>query len=254
MDPGVRNVLDRASQLCDDECDDEAELLIVEALKDHPKNLDLRAMLGSIQSRLHRDEEAEITLKGVLEMDPRHEDAACALGRLLDQSLRTDEAEQVFRELLKNSPESHCALDDLCRLLLAEDRPIEALDAARNHAIKFPDRLEAYDGLRYLLAAFEDEICGGYVSESTSVETLEQLLVNMLEQYDTILKIEKNVGPFSEMPESISCDLQNEYLRIAGELEHLSGIIRDRNITLSSLLRNQLSASIQESASRRGRM
>jgi len=183
-----------------------------------------------------------------------HEDASCALGRLLDQSLRTEEAEQVYRNLLKESPASHCALDDLCRFLLAEGRHIEALEVARGHADRFPDNLEAYDGLRYALAVIEDELCGGYISESTSDETLNQLIMNLLEQYDAILRIEANVGAFSVLPESISCDLQNEYLRIVGELEHLSRIMRDRGINLSSSLDNQLSAAVQEGSSRRGKM
>jgi Flp pilus assembly protein TadD len=254
MDSGVREALERASSLCDEECDDDAEQVILEALERHPRNLDLRTMLGKVQSRLHREEDAEVTLRGVLEDDPLHEDASCALGRLLDQSLRTGEAEQVFRELLKKAPASHCALDDLCRLLLAEGRSLEALDVARNHAGRFPDNLKAYDGLRYVLAVIEDELCGGYISKSTDDATLDQLLVNLLDQYDTILRIERNVCSFSDMPDNISCDLQNEYLRIVGELEHLSRIMSDRGINLSSSIDNQLSAAVQEGSSRRGKM
>ncbi len=251
MDSGVRKALERASQLCDEECDQDAEQVILDALKEHPESLDLRTMLGSVQSRLHREEEAEITLRDVLKLNPLHEDAACALGRLLDQSLRTEEAERVFREQLSKSPESHCALDDLCRLLLAEGRHIEALDVARDHANRFPDCVEAYDGLRYVLSVIEDELCGGYVSESTNDETLVLLVVNLLEQYDVFLKIEKNMGSFSSLQENTACDLQNEYLRIVGELEHVSGIISDRGISLSQSLGNQLSASVQEGSSRR---
>ncbi|MHA2003101.1 MAG: hypothetical protein ACW975_00655 [Candidatus Thorarchaeota archaeon] len=254
MDSGIRDALDRATNLCDEEYDEEAERVILEALEKHPNNLDLLTMLGRIQSRLHREGDAEVTLRGVLEEDPLHEDASCALGRLLDQSLRTDEAEQVYRELLRKSPASHCALDDYSRFLLAEGRNIEALEVARDHVDRFPNQLEAYDGLRYVLAVVEDELCGGYISESTSNETLNQLVVNLLEQYDAILRIEKNVGSFSSMHESISCDLQNEYLRIVGELEHLSEIIGDRGITLSSALGNKLSDSIQEGSSRRETM
>lgn len=250
VEPEIREAIDRASHLCDED----AERVILEALERHPKNLDLRTMLGKVQSRLHREGDAEVTLRGVLEADPLHEDASCALGRLLDQSLRTDEAEQVYRKLLRESPASHCALDDLCRLLLAEGRHLEALDVARNHADKYPDNLEAYDGLRYLLAVIEDELCGGYISESTSDESLEQLVVNLLEQYDVIVRIEQNVGLFSEMPDNFSSNLQNEYLRIVGELEHLSRIMSDRGINLSSSLDNQLSASVKAGSSRRGRM
>jgi predicted Zn-dependent protease len=254
MDLDITETLDRASNLCDEECDEDAERVILEALEKHPKNLDLRTMLGKVQSRLHREEDAEVTLRGVLKEDPLHEDASCALGRLLDQSLRTNEAEQVYRELLKKAPASHCALDDLIRFLLAEGRHIEALEVARSHADRFPDSLEAYDGLRYALAVIEDELCGGYISESTSDDTLNQLVLNLLDQYDTILRINANVGPFSVLPEIISCDLQNEYLRIVGELEHLSRIISDRGVALTSSLSNQLSASVKEGASRREKM
>ena len=251
MNLGVEKALNRASALCDEECDGDAERVLLEALEKHPKNLDLRTMLGKVQSRLHREEEAEITLRRVLEENPLHEDASCALGRLLDQSLRSDEAEQVYRELLKESPSSHCALDDLCRLLLAEDRPLEALDVAREHVDRFPDHIEAYDGLRYVLVVIEDELSEGYINDSTSDETLERLAVNLLEQYEVILKMEGNIGAFSSLPENISCDLENEYLRIVGELEYLSEIISDRGINLPSLLENKLSASVQEGSSRR---
>lgn len=254
MDPGVKDALERASNLCDEECDEDAERVLLEALERHPKNLDLRTKLGKVQSRLHREEDAEVTLRGILEEDPLHEDASCALGRLLDQSLRTDEAEQVYRELLKKSPASHCALDDFCRLLLAENRHLEALEVARNHADKFPNDLEAYDGLRYLLTVIEDELCAGYISESTSDETLEHLAVNLLEQYDALMRIEKNVGSSSSLAENIACDLQNEYLRIVGELEHLSGVIDDRGLDLQSSLSMQLSAAVKEGSDRRGKM
>ncbi|MHA1925656.1 MAG: hypothetical protein ACW974_07050 [Candidatus Thorarchaeota archaeon] len=254
MNPGIRDALDQASNLCDEECDEDAERVLLEALERHPKNLDLRTMLGKVQSRLHREEDAEVTLRGVLEEEPLHEDASCALGRLFDQSLRTDEAEQVYRELLKKSPASHCALDDLCRLLLAENRRPEALDVARNHAEKFPNDLEAYDGLRYLLSVIEDELCGGYISESTSNETLEHLAVNLLEQYDALMRIEKNIGSFSSLAENIAYDLQNEHLRIVGELEHLSGVIDVRGLELQLSLSKQLSAAVQEGSSRRGMM
>ncbi|MFW9968203.1 MAG: tetratricopeptide repeat protein [Candidatus Thorarchaeota archaeon] len=254
MELDVDEALSRASALCDEECDDDAERVLLEALEKHPNNLDLRTMLGKVQSRLHREEEAEITLRGVLEKDPLHEDASCALGRLLDQSLRSDEAEQVYRELLKESPSSHCALDDLCRLLLAEGRPLEALDVARGHSDRFPDHIEAYDGLRYVLAVIEDELSEGYISESTSDETLVRLVANMLEQYKVILKMEHNIDSFSALPENVSYDLENDYLRIVGELEHLSEIINDRGINLPSLLANQLSASVKEGSSRRERI
>ncbi|KXH72415.1 MAG: hypothetical protein AM326_03495 [Candidatus Thorarchaeota archaeon SMTZ-45] len=254
MNLGVEKALNRASALCDEECDGDAERVLLEALEKHPKNLDLRTMLGKVQSRLHREEEAEITLRRVLEENPLHEDASCALGRLLDQSLRSDEAEQVYRELLKESPGSHCAMDDFCRLVLAEGRSLEALDIARRHADRFPNHIEAYDGLRYILVVIEDELSEGYISDSISDETLERLVVNLLEQYEVILKMENNVGSFSALPETISCDLESEYLRIVGELEHLSEIISNRGVNLPSLLANQLSASVKEGSSRRERI
>ncbi|MFW9887023.1 MAG: hypothetical protein ACFFER_02500 [Candidatus Thorarchaeota archaeon] len=251
MDPGIRAALDRASKLCYEECDEEAERVILDALGSYPENLDLRTMLGRIQARLQREEEAEVTLRGVLKDDPLHEDASCALGRLLDQSLRTDEAEQVYRRLLAESPASHCALDDLCRFLIAEDRQLEALDVARKHAGRFPDCLEAYDGLRYLLAIIEDEICGGYISESTDNETLEKLAANLLEQFDAIMRIERNIGPLSHLGESIASDMQEERLRIVAELEHLSGVIDERGLDLPLSLNRQLTTAIKEGITRK---
>ena len=251
MDLGIRDALDRASKLCGEECDEEAQKVILEALGRYPENLDLRTMLGKIQARLHREEEAEATLRGVLKDNPIHEDASCALGRLLDQSLRTDEAEQVYRRLLAESPASHCALDDLCRFLIAEDRHLEALDVAREHADRFPDCLEAYDGLRYLLAIMEDEICGGYISESTDNETLENLAVNLLEQFDAIMRIEKNIGPLSGLGEPVASDMQEERLRIIAELEHLSRVIDERGFDLPLALGRQVTAAVKEGINRK---
>ncbi|MFW9802159.1 MAG: tetratricopeptide repeat protein [Candidatus Thorarchaeota archaeon] len=250
MDPGVRNALDRASKLCDEECDEEAQGVILDALGSYPENPDLRTMLGKIQARLQREDEAEVTLRGVLKDDPLHEDASCALGRLLDQSLRTDEAEKVYRRLLTESPASHCALDDLCRLLLAEGQCFEALEVARAHANRFPDCLEAYDGLRYLLAIVEDELCEGYISESTDNETLEKLTVNLLEQFDVMMRIKKNVGPLSGMEEPLATDMQEEYLRIVGELDHLSRVIDERVFTLPTSLSRQLLNAVKEGSAR----
>jgi tetratricopeptide (TPR) repeat protein len=251
MDTNIRESLDKAYNLCDEECDEDAERVILNALESYPENLDLRTMLGKIQSRLNRDEEAEVTLRGVLKDDPLHEDASCALGRLLDQSLRTNEAEQVYRGLLSESPASHCALDDLCRLLISESRHLEALDVARNHVDRFPDCLEAYDGLRYLLAVLEDEIGGGYISESTDNETLEKLVVNLLEQFDAITRIEKNIGLLSSLGEPIASDMQEEYLRIVGELEHLSGVTDARGLNLPLSISAQLEAAVKEGTARR---
>ncbi|MFW9912022.1 MAG: hypothetical protein ACFFEU_06105 [Candidatus Thorarchaeota archaeon] len=251
MESEIRATLEEATRLCDEECDEDAEVLVLDALSKFPDHADLLTILGKIQSRLHKEQHAETTLKAVLAKNPNHEDASCALGRLLDQSLRTEEAETLYRGLLERRPDSHCALDDLCRLLIGEGRHLEALDVARNHVDRYPGSLEAYDGLRYLLAVLEDEICGGYVSDSTDNETLEKLVVNLIEQFDVIMRIEKNIGPLSGLAEPIASDMQEEYLRIVGELEHLYGVIDARGLNLPLSLSAQLAAAIKEGTDRR---
>jgi tetratricopeptide (TPR) repeat protein len=251
MESEIREALEKATRLCDEECDEDAEVLILDALSKFPDHADLLTILGKIQSRLHKEQHAETTLKAVLAKNPNHEDASCALGRLLDQSLRTEEAETLYRGLLERRPDSHCALDDLCRLLIGEGRYLEALDVARDHVDRYPDSLEAYDGLRYLLAVLEDEICGGYVSESTDNETIEKLAVNLLEQFDAITRIEKNIGPLSGLGEPTASDMQEEYLRIVAELEHLSGVIEARGLDLPLSLSRQLTTVVKEGIARK---
>ena len=51
MDPGVREALEKASSFCDEERDEDAERVILKALEVYPNNLDLRTMLGKIQSK-----------------------------------------------------------------------------------------------------------------------------------------------------------------------------------------------------------
>ncbi|MBE0526384.1 MAG: hypothetical protein IH631_05540, partial [Candidatus Thorarchaeota archaeon] len=73
-------VFQKASDLCNDERELEAEVLVMEQLAIDPDNLKLMTKLGEIQARLCNDHEAEATFRTVLIRNPSFEDAVCGLG------------------------------------------------------------------------------------------------------------------------------------------------------------------------------
>lgn len=226
----VRNserILAKATTLCQEEKDNEAEVLIKDALIEYPNNVDLLTKLGIIQVRLCKDDEAESTFRYVLKQDRDHEEAISNLGRLLDQSLRTDEAEALYRNYLQRKP-SHCVIDDLCRLLLTEEREEEALEIARNHKKKFPTEVEAYDALRYTLVVIEDKLSGELDDERDSVGVTLNLLNNLIEQLDLFnqMKQELDITPLLER------ELLDEKSRVAGEIDHVLLSARIRNLSI----------------------
>ncbi|MFW9799806.1 MAG: tetratricopeptide repeat protein [Candidatus Thorarchaeota archaeon] len=238
---GPRTVLEAIENLCKEERNEEAESLLKEALESNPENLDLKTMLGIVQSRLHMDEDAETTLRSVLQADQNHEDAVCALGRILDQSLRSKEAERMYRGLLTRRPESHCALDDLCRLLLSEGHEQEALLLARNHTKGFPKDIHAYDGLRYVLAAFEESLV---LADSQDQENSRRLTENLLEQFDLILRIENQVDSKWFENEELFQNLKEDLMRISQELEHLLNTLEGYEVSVDDRLRERVKQAI----------
>ncbi|MFQ5834243.1 MAG: tetratricopeptide repeat protein [Candidatus Thorarchaeota archaeon] len=248
MASGQEGVLEAIENLCKEDRNEEAESILKEALASNPDDLDLKTMLGIVQSRLHRDEDAESTLRSVLQVDQNQEDAVCALGRILDQSLRSKEAEQMYRGLLTQRPESHCALDDLCRLLVSEGREQEALLLARNHTKDFPKDLRAYDGLRYVLATLEESLI---LADSQDQENSMKLSENLLEQFNLILKIEIQVDPIWFQSEEVVQDLEEDLMRIAQELEHLINRPDGLEVFVDKKLRERVKQAISTAERRR---
>ena len=238
MNDESENVLQKVSDLCDDERELEAEVLLHEQLDNDPDNLELMTKLGEIQSRLCNDSEAEATLRTVLIRDPDYEDAVCALGALLDQSLRSKEAERLYREFLHRNPAGHQALEGLCRLLLSENRSGDALKLARKHVLEFEDDLEAYKPIIYVLEILEDDLESSLLEDWNDQTTFVDYLDNLLEQLEISLKLEK----FEEASEDFVCEIQDEKSRLICEIEQLFEQAVSRNISISSELKKQINS------------
>jgi len=228
LDHESKDVLDLASNLCQDEQEQEAEDIVKDALLRDPTNLDLLTKLGVIQARLCKDEEAEATFRRVLDVDPNHEKALSSLGRLLDQSLRAEEAEVLYRNYLGRNPSSHCVMDDLCRLLLSEERSEEALSLSRIHAAMFLSDINAYDALRFTLVTVEEMLSSDLDDNRESAEATLLLLDNLVEQLTLIDHMRRTL----DTTPSLERELLDETSRIAGEIQHVFDSAKVRDIQI----------------------
>ena len=228
MDRETKDVLDLASNLCQDEQEQEAEDIVKDALLRDPTNLDLLTKLGVIQARLCKDDEAEATFRLVLEANPNHEEALCSLGRLLDQSLRAEEAEVLYRNYLGRNPSSHCVMDDLCQLLLTEERSEEALSLSRIHAAMFLSDINAYDALRFTLVTVEEMLSSDLDDNRESAEATLLLLDNLVEQLTLIDHMRRTL---SKTP-SLERELLDETSRLSGEIQYVFDSAKVRDIQI----------------------
>ncbi len=203
----IKEIIDSAQELCDEEEERKAEEILRNALKKYRCDLDLTAELARVLVRLDRDYEAERLLNEVLSSDPLHESAISYLGLLLDNSLRSDEAEDLFKTYLRSVPESHRITEDYCHLLVGEERFKEALELARKHAKEFANLEAAYKPLKYVLNMYEDYLETLLDDEPGNREYFLALSMTLLEQV--------------ELLEKSKHDLYEERLRLRGELEHL---------------------------------
>ena len=231
-------VLKEVSELCQDERELEAEVLVKERLAADPDNLELMTKLGAIQARLCNDHEAEFTFRAVLVRNPNHEGAVCGLGRLLDQALRTEEAEQLFKEFVQNNPAGQCALEDLCRIHYSEGRADEAFDLARNQVKQYSDDVNAFDALRYLLHVEEDNLESELNDDRENESLFARLMNNLLEQVEIVLRIEY----FDEHSDDFRTALEDDRTRLVGEIEHLIKSALSRKITVSDELHSRLTS------------
>ena len=236
MSEEIRRVLAMASGLCSREDHTEAEKLIREALDQYPGNLDLKVMLGIILSRTERDREAEAVLRSVLKRDPDHEQATSALGRLLDNSLRTEEAESLYRGHLEMRPASHSVADDLCRMLVEEERSDEAYRIAKTQADRYPKEYEAYSALQHVLESVEDVIREMTEEADFDRKNLTRLASNLIEQFEVIQKMEKHVRKETPRAGDHIWELDEEVMRIAGELEYVDGEFKRHRAALPANL------------------
>lgn len=234
-------IFQNASELCNDERELEAEILVKEQLSADPNNLQLMTKLGEIQARLCRENEAEAILRNVLNRDPNYEDAACFLGRILDQSLRVEEAERVYKEFLQNNPTGHHALDDLCRLLLSENRIDEALELARNQVEKYSDEHDAYSALTTVLHILEDESESNLDDDRENEELFTEYMNNLLEQLDLVFKLETYI----DIPEDLLCEVEDEKSRLSCEINQLLKSAGTRNISLSSEFEDRIKSTLE---------
>jgi len=238
----IRRTLEAASNLCRCEENEEALKLVEEALEQHPNDLELKAMLGVVLSRVERDREAEAVLRAVLKRDPEHEQATSTLGRLLDNSLRTEEAEELYRSFMGRKPACHVVLDDLCRLLLDEERVDEAYKLARAHADQFPAVYEAYSPLQRVLQTQEDEIREKADEAQFDRKGLTKLTSNLIEQFEVILKMEREIGSETLNTIGHAWELDEEIIRIAAELDYIEDAFRKQRASVPSALQSAIQA------------
>ena len=241
MNHESEKILQKASDLCNDERELEAEVLVKEQLTINPDDLKLMTKLGEIQARLCNDHEAEASFRTVLIRDPNYEDAVCGLGGLLDQSLRVEEAEQIYRDFLLGNPAGHHALEGLCRILLSETRIDESLELARNQVEKYSDHHSAYKALTYVLHILEDQLESDLNDDRENETVFTQSMNNLLEQLELVFKLEK----FIEITEELSCEMDDEKNRLVGEIDHLLKSAVTRKITVSSELNNRVMSTLQ---------
>lgn len=221
MKEQIDTIIRNALALCDEENLSEAEEMLREALEHHPDDVNLLTTYGIVQSKLDLDEEAENTLRRALAIDLRDENAVCALGRLLDSLLRTDEAQELLKNHLREQPKSHCAVDDLCRILLSEGFSKEALELAEQHSLHYPKEVNAYTAMRYVLARIEDAICFEYEGDEDEPSNFEELFSILVKQFELILRMEREIGEQALRDADTYCDLQEDIIRLTGELEYL---------------------------------
>lgn len=241
MNDESEKVLQEAIDLCDDERELEAEILVMEQIAKDPDNLKLMTKLGEIQARLCNDYEAEATFRTILIREPNYEEAVCGLGALLDQSLRVEEAEQIYRNFLKSNPDGHHALEGLCRLLLSDNQINETLELARNQVEKYGDQHSAYSALTFALHVLEDQLESDLYDDRENLIIFTQYMNNLLEQFELVLKLEKHV----EIKEELICEVEDEKNRLVGEINQLLKSAGTRNITVSSELENRVLSTLQ---------
>jgi len=246
MPTNIDEIIRKAEELCVLCEEEEAENLVRSALVDTPENLDLQTELAVILSRRGYDTKTEAILKEVLVKDPLHMRATSALGNFFENSLRSDEAETLFRSFLTGRPHGHMVLDDLCRLLFDNERTEEGLEVARNHIRAFPTELAAYDALRYVLARQEDDLATDLAEDPEDVPRVQRYAENILEQYKNLKWMQESSLSIAEGEEEIIADIQEDVIRVVGEMADIKHRLDRAQIVLDDAKMNLLEVGLQE--------
>ena len=221
MSEETKSIIERAEELCVLCEEEEAEILVRDALKKDPENLDLKTELAVILSRRGYDHKTESILREVLEIDGYHQRATSSLGNLLGNSLRHDEAEELFRSYLAKQPHGHMILDDLSRLLYDLDRIEEAYIIARKHIMDYPQEIDAYAALKYVLEMHEDDLATELAEDPTDVEKLRRFSENLVEQHFILQKMKacENVDDCEDSMPNTSID--EDIFRVVAEIQDI---------------------------------
>ncbi|MGY5876293.1 MAG: hypothetical protein RTU30_11155 [Candidatus Thorarchaeota archaeon] len=250
-DSSIEDILKFVTESCYEDEFELAEVLLREKLQIHPDNLDIRTQLGVIVAKRDNDVESEKLLRDVLDTDPFFEPAISALGNLLDNTLRSEEAEQLYRNKLSEKGDCHSVIDDLCRLLWSEDHRDTAHNAAREHASKFPTNPNAYDALRYVLSKMEDYLEEKCEDADYADGCLIQFADTFASHIEVLLELESNVPKDIVIQGDFQPCIDQDLVRITGELEHLNNRLAKQNTKISTDLRKRIETVLDVGSQRR---
>ncbi len=250
-DSSIEEILVFAKASCYEDEFELAEVLLREKLQLHPNNLDVITQLGVILAKRDNDVESEKLLRGVLDTDPFFEPAISALGHMLDNTLRSEEAEQLYRDKLSEKADCHSVVDDLCRLLWSEDIRDIASNEAREHASKYPHNPNAYDALRYVLSKMEDYLEEKCEDADYADECLIQFADTLASHIEVLMEIESNVPKDILIQGDFQPCIDQDLVRLAGELEHLNDRLAKQNAKITADLRKRIETVLDIGSQRR---
>ncbi len=247
MNEEIDQVLRLAAKSVYEEDIEKARELLVDLSQKFPEDLRVTTELGIIYAKLQKDHKAELLLREVIKKDPKFERAVSSLGHILDNSLRTVEAEELYRFFLEGYDASHCITEDLCRLLESEGRIEESLSIATAHASAYPEDIDAYNPIRFLLLQIEDRLEVEVEESNYSAKSRLKLLENHLHQFEIFQKIESNVNSLSEL--DIEC-LEDDIIRSFGEVKQLQSILNGQNAIIPDNLMQRINIAVKSIESR----
>lgn len=117
------------------------EVLLGEALGEHPEHSDLRYTRAMLYDRQDRLEAAEADLRRIIKYDPHNAAALNALGYILtDNTDRHEEAHELIRQALALEPDEPAIQDSMGWVLYKLGRPREALEYLEKAMQAYPDQ------------------------------------------------------------------------------------------------------------------
>ncbi|MBD3406907.1 MAG: hypothetical protein GF411_12390 [Candidatus Lokiarchaeota archaeon] len=230
--------------------DEEAEELLHPALSENPENPKLLTLEAILILRKGKENLAESKLQKIIKQDSSNELAVYTLGRILNSQLRVEEVESLYKNTLEKHPDSHQVLDDLCRFLYEEDRAEEAFKLATKHYKKFPRVYEAYDAIRFLNHSVEDSLISDVEDTDGDVGYLKMLISNQLDQFDLLIRMEEQVGREKLESLEVAWEVDEDLIRLAGELEHYRQVAKEVGLTLPANLDKRIDEVIENGRSR----